>query len=397
MKTWKKLEQQIPIKTWCDDLEDKAVEQANNLVKLPFAFHHIAIMADSHCGYGVPIGGVLSTKGAIIPNAVGVDIGCGVSAYQSNLKASSISKEQLKDIMGLIRERVPVGFNSHKEPKQLPSGLNDEPEVPFAHLCLSGLSIKSILEKATYQAGTLGGGNHFIELQKDQNDYVWIMVHSGSRNIGYTIANYFNELAVGLNEKWFIDTKDELAFFPDTSVEAKGYLIAMNYARLFALFNRELIMKQCVSALRGKSLNDLDQFSHYDLSHNFVQLENHFGENVWVHRKGATQARQGDICLIPGSQGSNSYIGRGLGNPESFNSCSHGAGRKLSRSKARKELNLEKEQKLLDNLGVIHSVRNESDLDEAPSSYKDIHTVMEAQKDLVEIVNELTPIGVIKG
>lgn len=387
----------LTIKSWCEDLEEDTLKQAENIAGLPFAFHHISIMPDSHFGYGMPIGAVLATKGAIIPNAVGVDIGCGVASYRTNIKYSSISHRFLKDVMSVIRERVPVGFSSHKEPKELTMPLRHEPEVPFSRINLPGLSINKIIEKASYQAGTLGGGNHFIELQKDEDGFIWIMVHTGSRNVGYTIANYFNKAAKEFNEHWFISTEDDLAFLPEGDPWAQDYLVAMNYALLFAKYNRSLIMRECVAALLDDTVQAIDDCPHYDLSHNFVQKENHFGSNVWVHRKGATQARKGEACLIPGSQGSHSYIGCGLGNPESFMSCSHGAGRKMSRTKARKELNIEDEKKRLDDLGVIHAIRNEKDLDEAPSAYKDIDKVMDAQSDLVEIIHTLTPIAVIKG
>lgn len=387
----------LPIQCWGDALDDNAAAQAENIASLPFAFHHIAMMPDAHVGYGMPIGGVLATRDAIIPNAVGVDIGCGMAAHRTTIKSEYIPDGELKNVMGKIREKVPVGFLSHKEPKELPSHLQNEPEVDFAHLDIDGLSIKSIIQKAQYQAGTLGGGNHFIEIQKDENDYIWVMVHSGSRNVGYTIANYFNKLAVKLNKKWLINTDNELAYLPLCTTEAKDYLIAMKYATEFATFNRYLIMRECIAALQNKKIDQYFVFQHYDICHNYVELENHFGSNVWVHRKGAIKARKDDVCIIPGSQGSNSYIGAGLGNPDSFTSCSHGAGRRMGRMEARKSLNIDNEKKILDDMGVVHSIRNQKDLDEAPSAYKDIDKVMEAQKDLVTIVHKLTPIAVIKG
>lgn len=393
----------LPIQCWGDDLDDNAAAQAKNIASLSFAFHHIAMMPDAHVGYGMPIGGVLATTDAIIPNAVGVDIGCGVAAHRTTIKSEYIPDGELKNVMGKIREKVPVGFLSHKEPKELPSHLQNEPEIDFAHLDIDGLPIKSIIQKAKYQAGTLGGGNHFIEIQKDEEDFIWVMVHSGSRNVGYTIANYFNKLAVKLNKKWLIgpalllNADNNLAYLPILSQEGYNYIESMLYATEFAKFNRYLIMRECILALQNRNDNQFFQFQHYDICHNYAELENHFGSNVWVHRKGAIKARKDDVCIIPGSQGSNSYIGAGLGNPDSFTSCSHGAGRRMGRMEARKSLSIDNEKKILDEMGVIHSIRNQKDLDEAPSAYKDIDKVMEAQKDLVRIVHKLTPIAVIKG
>lgn len=401
MKTFKN-DNCVPVKSWCEDIEDSAMEQINNLSRLPFAFHHVAIMPDAHCGYGMPIGGVLATKGAIIPNAVGVDIGCGVCAYKTPVMASDICEKELKVVMDKIRERIPVGFSSHKEPQSLPYYLENNAEVAFAHISSETFDVNSIIEKARHQAGTLGGGNHFIELQKDQDDFIWVMIHSGSRNVGYTIANYFNSIAKELNREWFHDVSNDLAFLPVGHNETNEYLASMRYAIDFAKYNRRTMMNICFNICFNIFNSDFCKKNvrfncFYDLSHNYVEIENHFGENVWVHRKGATRARKGDICIIPGSQGSNSYICKGLGNPDSFMSCAHGAGRKMSRSKARDVLNVEYETKLLDKMGVIHAIRSEKDLDEAPSAYKDIHSVMNAQNDLVEILHELTPIAVIKG
>lgn len=381
------------IKSWCKDLENSALEQANNLMKLPFAYHHIALMPDAHFGYGMPIGGVLATKGFIVPNAVGVDIGCGIRACKTNIKASNVKINDLKDVISKIRKSIPVGKLSHKEDQEIPVFLENEPVVMFTHVERVGLSIKKTINKARRQVGTLGGGNHFIEIQKDTNDYIWIMIHSGSRNVGFTIANYFNKIAIEINKKWLSDCQEDLSFLTIDSGECFDYLVCMNYAIDMAVFNRKLMMRRCLSSfgIEDQEINSID------LSHNHVVQEHHFGENVWVHRKGATRARKGDACIIPGSQGSNSYIGKGLGNEESFTSCSHGAGRKMSREKARKQLDFEAEKKLLDDLGVIHAIRGKHDLDEAPSAYKDIHEVMKSQRDLVEITEELTPIAVIKG
>jgi tRNA-splicing ligase RtcB len=380
------LKQKVPIKLWLEDIEDGAMEQVMNLANLPFAFKHIAVMPDSHQGYGMPIGGVLATKGYVIPNAVGVDIGCGMCATKTNIQEITI--EQIKDIMGEIRKVVPVGFNHHKDsqdeslmPKKAPIGVCNRE-----------------YDKALKQIGTLGGGNHFIELQKGNDGFVWIMIHSGSRNLGKQVADNYNKIAVDINDKYFsvIDKKQELAFLPMHSPEGDSYLTEMNYCVDFALANRDLVMENIKACIYGV-LKDTIFEPMINIAHNYAIMEHHFGTETMIHRKGATLAREGTIGIIPGSQGTKSYIVRGLGNPESFHSCSHGAGRKMGRNQAIKNLNLEEEIKKLNDQNIIHAIRGAKDLDEASGAYKDIGVVMENQKDLVEILVELTPLGVIKG
>ena len=379
--------EKLPIKMWLNDIEDGALEQVKNLANLPFAFKHIAIMPDSHQGYGMPIGGVLATKGVIIPNAVGVDIGCGMCAVKTSL--TDIDTETLKKIMGEIRKVVPVGFNHQKEKQDE----NLMPEAPDSLPIICSQQYNSALK----QIGTLGGGNHFIEIQKGSDGHIWIMIHSGSRNLGKQVADYYNKLAVELNKKWYslVDIKQELAFLPLDSEEGKAYIREMNYCVDFALANRKLIMDNIKNIIFEMTTCKFDEM--INIAHNYARMENHFGENVMVHRKGATLATKDTIGIIPGSQGTKSYIVRGKGNPESFNSCSHGAGRKMGRNEAEKTLNLEEEIKKLDDQGILHAIRGVKDLDEATGAYKDIDVVMENQKDLVDIVVELTPLGVIKG
>ncbi|MDM8549475.1 RtcB family protein [Desulfobacterales bacterium HSG2] len=383
--------EKLPVKLWLDDMPDGALEQAKHLANLPFAFKHVAIMPDSHQGYGMPIGGVLATQGVIIPNAVGVDIGCGMCALRTHLQ--EIERKSLRAITDRIGELVPVGFEWHDEPKShdvMPA------RKPEAHMPV----VYQQYEKARHQIGTLGGGNHFIEIQKGSDGYVWIMVHSGSRNIGAKIADHYNKVAARLNRQWFsqIPEKWQLAFLPIDTKEAKQYRSEMEYCVEFALANREVMIGNVRGAFHdvlGIGSDDYDAL--INIAHNYAAMESHYKHNVMVHRKGATQAREGQIGIIPGSQGTKSYIVRGKGNRESFMSCSHGAGRKMGRKQAVRELSLEREKRLLDSQGIIHAVSEAKDLDEAPGAYKDIDVVMDNQKDLVDILVELSPLAVIKG
>jgi tRNA-splicing ligase RtcB len=384
-----------PIKLWLDEIEDGALEQAKNLANLPFTFRHVAIMPDSHEGYGMPIGGVLATRGVVIPNAVGVDIGCGMCAVQTSL--TDITTEQLKAVLGGskenkggIRANIPTGFNHHNKDQEW-EGFDRAPTVPV---------IQEQLKSARKQLGTLGGGNHFIEIQKGSDGHVWVMIHSGSRNFGYQVAKVYNKMAQDLCRKWHsaipeFKGEDGLAFLPMDTTEGQEYLTAMNYALDFAYANRLAMIEQ----VKKEFLAVVDcEFSPViNIHHNYARMENHFGENVILHRKGATSAREGETGIIPGSQGTKSYIVVGKGNAESFCSCSHGAGRKMSRNKAQEILNLEEEKAKLDQQGILHAIRGKKDLDEAAGAYKDISIVMQNQADLVDIVTELAPLAVVKG
>ncbi len=394
--------EKIPIKLWLDDIEEGALEQAKNLANLPFVFKHIAIMPDSHRGYGMPIGGVMATKEVIIPHAVGSDIGCGMCAVKTTL--TDIDIDTLKKIMGEIRKDIPVGFNKHKESQdeKLMPNIKEAFETmdESRNLYLTDNVCTREYDNALKSLGTLGGGNHFIEIQKGDDGHIWIMIHSGSRNLGYKVAEHYNKLAKELNKKWFssVPEKYDLAFLPLDSKEGKDYIREMNYCVDYALANRKLMIKRIEEIFRIIIGGGTDFFGKMiNIVHNYASIENHFGENVMVHRKGATLASEKTIGIIPGSQGSKSYIVKGKGNVESFNSCSHGAGRKLGRKNAERTLDLEKEIKQLDDMGVIHSVRSKNDLDEAPGAYKPIESVMANQSDLVNILVELNPLGVIKG
>ena len=377
--------ERVPIKLWLEDIEEGALEQAKNLANLPFAFKHIAIMPDSHQGYGMPIGGVLATKKEIIPNAVGVDIGCGMCSLRTSLK--EIDTERLKKVMGIIRKTVPVG-HKHHDSKQ------DEKWMPKSDEILP--IVEQEYESAMHQVGTLGGGNHFIEIQKGSDGFIWIMIHSGSRNIGYTVAKHYNKKAKEKNELMSVDIPKDLSFFPAGTDEFTSYLNEMNYCIEFALNNRKLMMERVKSAFTDV-INTIEFSDFINKPHNFASREKHFGEDVIIHRKGATRARDGELGMIPGSQGAYSYIVKGKGNTESFESCSHGAGRVMSRTKAKKTLSVESETEMLEEMGVLHAIRSENDLDEAPGSYKDIQEVMDYQTDLVDIEIKLKPLAVIKG
>jgi tRNA-splicing ligase RtcB len=378
----------VPIKLFLDEVEDGALQQMDHLAQLPFVFHHVAGMPDMHQGYGMPIGGVMATQGYIVPNAVGVDIGCGMCAMKTNILSSRMNKKTLKKIMGNVRKMIPVGFKHHEEAQ-----LN-MPELPMDQLTI----VEKEYNNARYQLGTLGGGNHFIEIQKGSDGYIWIMIHSGSRNLGHKVATHYNKVAVELNEKWKSNVPKswQLAFLPFEDGIGQSYFKEMNYCCDFALENRKLMMSRVVEAV-SKEFKDVFMSDFINIHHNYAAFENHFGKNVLVHRKGATRAYDGELGIIPGSQGTASYIVKGKGNPDSFKSCSHGAGRLMSRSKAKEVLDLQDEIKKLDDQGIVHGIRNVGDLDEASGAYKDIDVVMENQKDLVDIVVELKPLAVVKG
>ena len=381
-----------PVKIWTEDVEESAMQQIENLCTLPFLFHHLAIMPDVHAGMGMPIGGVLACVDAVIPNAVGVDIGCGMCAVKTNWRVDDISADVLrKQIMRGIRERIPLGMDHHKERQ-------DESYLPQGHDIDKLTVVKAQYISAQRQVGTLGGGNHFIELQRDEQGMLWIMIHSGSRNLGKQVGDHYNKLAVMLNERWHSMVKPELrlAFLPLRTQEFNDYWAEMQYCVEFALCNRRLMMER-IQEVIADALPGIEFEPMINIAHNYAAWEHHYGKNVIVHRKGATLAREGIIGIIPGSQGTASYIVEGLGNPDSFNSCSHGAGRLMSRTAAVKTLSLEDEVKKLDEQGIVHAIRSQRDLEEAAGAYKDIEQVINNELDLVKILTRLLPIAVIKG
>ncbi len=382
--------EKLPIKMWLDDVESGALEQARNLANYPFAVQHIALMPDCHQGFGMPIGGVMATQEVIVPNAVGVDIGCGMCAVQTSL--TDIQRPDLLQIMSGIRSRIPVGFKHHKRAQDLrlmPS-VEDERNMPV---------VDREYDSATRQVGTLGGGNHFIELQKGSDGNIWVMVHSGSRNIGKQVADYYNRMAIRLNEKWKspVPRGYQLAYLPIDSREGQQYIREMHYCVDFALASRKLMMERSLNVIKSFIPGGFETAPMINIAHNYAAFEKHYGLDVVVHRKGATKASTDTVGIIPGSQGANSYIVKGKGNINSFESCSHGAGRTMGRKEAIRSLDLAAELKKLNDQGILHAIRGRRDLEEAAGAYKDISKVMQQQEDLVDILCELSPLAVIKG
>lgn len=377
----------LSIISWTNNIEEGALKQAKNLALHPFAVFHVVLLPDVHEGFGMPIGAVLATENVVLPNAVGVDIGCGMCAIRSSLKKENITKEILQIWVQKIYSSIPMGPSHHKSKQRMPDFLEEPAGV------VTRQEIKNIPE----QLGTLGGGNHFIEIQYDEEGFVWIMLHSGSRNIGKKVADYYNRLAQDLNkkDKAQVPPSWNLAFLKVDSEEGQKYLSEMQYCLEFARENRFRMMeviKKIISDTKSCSFGDI-----INIHHNYASFEMHFGKNLWIHRKGAIEATKNKIGIIPGSQGTPSYIVIGKGNAQSFCSSSHGAGRIMSRNQAMRTLILDDVKNRLNNLGIIHAVKKQKDLDEAPDCYKNIEQVIEEQKSLVDIVHKLYPMAVMKG
>ncbi|MGD0575847.1 MAG: RtcB family protein [Anaerolineales bacterium] len=374
-------EGRVAVKRWVKGLDAVTETQIRNISNLDVA-RAIAIMPDAHVGYGMPIGGVLATKDAVIPNAVGVDIGCGMCAVRTDL--TELDTDALKQIMGIIRLRVPLGFNHHNEPQKW-VGFGDAPDVQI---------IQEQLQAARMQLGTLGGGNHFIEIQHGSDGAIWCMIHSGSRNFGLRVADDYHHKAVAYCDTNRTDLPSaDLAYLQIRTRLGQEYLSAMEYACTFAEASRAAMMTEVLHAVHevagGNALLTIET------RHNYARLEVHNGEEVYVHRKGAVFAGPRQQVIIPGSMGSPSYIASGLGNPEAMNSSSHGAGRRMGRGAAKRQLNLADEQAKM--VGIVHGLRTRGDLDEAPGAYKSIDEVMANQADLVTPIIKLTPLASIKG
>lgn len=394
------------VKAWTEGvpLEDAARLQLTNAAQLPFIFKWIAAMPDVHFGIGATIGSVIPTKGAIIPAAVGVDIGCGMMAVQTSLNARDLP-DNLKNIRTAIENAVPHGRTNHggsgdrgawhNIPERNSGVWADELKPRYDAI----LAKHPKLDRGNHanHLGTLGTGNHFIEVCLDESETVWFMLHSGSRGVGNRMGNYFIELARRDMRKFFINLPDiDLAYFPEHTDSFDDYVEAVQWAQDYARRNRDLMMEQIVGAVRRSG--EVPAFSAevkaINCHHNYVARESHYGENVLVTRKGAVRAREGDMGIIPGSMGARSYIVRGKGNAESFHSCSHGAGRAMSRNEAKRRFSLADHARMTE--GV--ECRKDADvIDETPAAYKSIDAVMAAQTDLVEIVHTLRQVVCVKG
>jgi tRNA-splicing ligase RtcB len=402
----------VGIKAWVKGvpIEDSAMRQLKNVAALPFVQSHVAVMPDVHFGMGATIGSVIPTKGAIIPAAVGVDIGCGMMAVQTTLTSQHLP-ENLKELRSRIEAAIPHGRTGggdfRKDAGAWKSGPPDDvvrvwKNRPYRDGTLE-TGLAHILEKypklrrsnTVHHLGTLGTGNHFIEVCLDEKDTVWVMLHSGSRGIGNSIGNHFIRLAKKEMERWFIHLPDQdLAYLVEGSEYFYDYIQAVNWAQNFALANREIMMSRVLDVMAAAFTDFAVTDVAVNCHHNYVAKEAHFGETVWLTRKGAVSARQGELGIIPGSMGAKSYIVRGLGNAESFCTCSHGAGRVMSRAAAKRAYTV------ADHVAATEHVecrKDKSVIDETPMAYKDIDQVMAAQTDLVDIVHTLKQIVCVKG
>ena len=387
------------IKAWIKGvpLEDGAKQQLYNTAELPIVYKHIAAMPDVHWGLGATVGSIIPTKQAIIPAAVGVDIGCGMCAIRTSLTSHDLP-ENLGRLRNKIERKVPVGFDDFDKRKEVGK------DAPKTWQNIFEKRYKKILDKhpklnskknPVMQLGTLGGGNHFIEICLDESDRVWIMLHSGSRNAGNRIGSYFISQAKKEMEKLGIKLVDKnLSYFNEGSELFDDYVDAVGWAQEYAKINRKMMLETILNIFRKIFKNFTTDKKAVNCHHNYVQLENHFGQNLWITRKGAVSAMEGELGIIPGSMGTRSYIVEGKGNPESFHSCAHGAGRLMSRKKAKKNFTVE------DHIQATRGVECRKDkrvLDETPGAYKNIDDVMNAQKDLVNVLYALKQIVCVKG
>ena len=389
--------QRVPVKIWTDDADEKSKQQLANIASLPFIHHHVAAMPDVHLGIGATIGSVIATHKAIIPAAVGVDIGCGMVACRLSITGNELDEKSLRKVFDQISRDVPVGRDQHRDERALV-----EAAAPFASRLEAMTQKHPQLLKAfgkfskwVNQMGTLGGGNHFIEICLDESNQVWVMLHSGSRGIGNALAGYFIELARRDMERWMIQLPDrDLAYFPEGSEHFGDYVEAVTWAQEYAMQNRREMVDLVLAAL-ARHLPIFDVTSEaVNCHHNYVALEHHYGADVWVTRKGAIRAREGDLGIIPGSMGTRSYIVRGKGNAESFTSCAHGAGRRMSRTAAAKQFSAADLARQTE--GVICR-KDKGVVDEIPDAYKDIDTVMANQSDLVDVMHTLKQVVCVKG
>jgi tRNA-splicing ligase RtcB len=382
----------VPIKSWAPDLEQTALAQATNVSNLPFAVHHLALMPDAHAGYGMPIGGVLFADGAVVPYAIGVDIGCGVALVETDLTVETLPAANLETVLREIAAGVPVGTASQP--------LRVDRDAAEAEIGLE--APKSIREpwlaRGVNQLGTMGSGNHFLEIQRDAAGRVYVMLHSGSRNLGKTICDEYHSRALALNQarNWVLP-HNELAYLPVGTDDHDAYWAAMTYALRYAEVNRSRMLDVVEEAFAAHTR--IGRFERVvDVHHNYAASEHHYGIDGIVHRKGAVRARAGESVLIPGSMGTASYVAEGLGNPEAFETCQHGAGRAMSRTAARKAKTSDAVYEEMAALGVaLHSGDPKTVAEEAAFAYKDIELVMAASTSLARPVTRLTPLGVVKG
>jgi len=387
----------VPVNIYTNDIDPGAYDQLLKLSELPFIHSHIAAMPDVHRGIGATVGSVIPTRGAIIPAAVGVDIGCGMNAVRLSINAEQLP-DNLKPARHAIEDAVPVGFNMHKSIKAKRSTLNAlDPgleEILKRHPAV-GKMVKNLSRTWSQQVGTLGGGNHFIEICLDENDDVWVMLHSGSRGIGNVIGRYFMALARKDLERLQKNLPDrDLAYFEEGSEHFKDYVFAVHWAQDYAMWNRREMMRMTIDSLKGVLPDFSVTKEAINCHHNYVAVEQHFGEQVYLTRKGAISAREDELGIIPGSMGAKSFIVKGKGNAGSFCSCSHGAGRTMSRTAAKKAFGAN--DLILQTEGV-ECRKDAGVVDEIPGAYKDIDVVMENQRDLVDIVHTLKQVVCVKG
>ena len=384
----------VPVKVYTGEMEPAARAQLVNISRLPIVHHHVAAMPDVHLGIGATVGSVIPTKRAIIPAAVGVDIGCGMMAARLSLTANELDEQSLKKTFGQISRDVPVGFDQHRDARDAAKRFRKS----LTRVMEKHPGIGKRVGKNSHwaqQLGTLGGGNHFIEVCLDESNRVWVMLHSGSRGIGNAIGSYFIELAKKDSMKNNVHLPDaDLAYFPEGAKHFHDYVEAVGWAQDYARANRAEMMELVLDGMR----RHLPSFEVTDEAvnchHNYVEHEEHFGERVWLTRKGAIRARVGELGIIPGSMGARSYIVRGKGSAESFHSCAHGAGRLMSRNAAQKKFSLQDLQAQTE--GVICR-KDKGVIDEIPAAYKNIDEVMANQSDLVEVVHTLKQVICVKG
>ena len=380
--------ERIPIYVWGEIDDEATLSQTRNLANLPFAHHHVALMPDAHVGFGMPIGGVLAAEGQVIPHAVGLDIGCGVRAWKTNVPVADLLPWRDR-ILNDVQRSVPQGFEWHKASQADRTDLFDR--VPDVEV------LRAEVGKAQRQVGSLGGGNHFLELQVDPQSIVWAMVHSGSRNVGKQMADYYDHVARAANEREYSDVPLAwgLAHLPVDSVAGAEYLEVMGWCLSFARESRRLMAEDIKTAI-ARRFPDVEPDEELDVHHNYAAIERHFGEDVVVHRKGAVHAI--GTVFVPGSMGTASYVCKGKADADSFESCSHGAGRAMGRKQAVRTISREHVLSELAERDVrLFKVKKGDVAEEAPEAYKDVDQVLEWERDLVEPIVRLVPIGVVKG